>query len=438
MNFNDSKKRIVIIGAGVSGLVAAYYLLRKIHSYAEVVLVEKSGTAGGSAKNVVRQNMYIHSGRQFFDFDSPIFKDISKNITEISAITGRKNLEDLRDTYIKTADSLIRIEDLKKPRKNAAFRTLTPSDDSKTLEDYWLERFSLKQYEDIFEPVTEKICSEHPLEMPLENADFLTRWLNPAGGGGNQLVSMKSGAGEFLLRLEREVVRLGGRIIKNCEVKKVIADNDKISSIECCASGQKKRISLDFLLSTIPINDFLNRLSGADISESISETSENVKIRAAVRVWVKIRDFNFEKELKFKSKNTHDVGRIIVPDRNVKMSDIEVYKGNSIWLGAGYFCGKGDIYWGKSSFDFCKIAVEELCALGLIKLEDVLRVFDYRNESAFFVQNSNAGEIRRLTEFADRFENFHSFGPLGKLQNQGMNTCIEESVRAVKWVADRI
>ena len=71
------KRNIIIVGAGISGLVAGYYLQKRGF---KVTLLEKSSTVGGRMATVKTDNFIVDSGAQFL---SSGYEIISNLINEL-------------------------------------------------------------------------------------------------------------------------------------------------------------------------------------------------------------------------------------------------------------------------------------------------------------------------------------------------------------------
>ena len=65
------KKRIAIIGAGISGLTLA----QKLHDHADVVVFEKARGVGGRMSTRYADPFYFDHGTQFFTARSKAFQD---------------------------------------------------------------------------------------------------------------------------------------------------------------------------------------------------------------------------------------------------------------------------------------------------------------------------------------------------------------------------
>lgn len=70
----NTKKKVVIIGAGPAGLTAGYELLRQSDKY-EVVIMEESGSMGGISRTVYTQgNRMDIGGHRFFSKNEKVME----------------------------------------------------------------------------------------------------------------------------------------------------------------------------------------------------------------------------------------------------------------------------------------------------------------------------------------------------------------------------
>ena len=86
------KKKVVIIGAGPSGLTAAYQLLKNSNKY-EVVILEESNDIGGISKTVkYHGNRMDIGGHRFFSKD----KRVVDFWTNIMPLQGKDSYDDIK------------------------------------------------------------------------------------------------------------------------------------------------------------------------------------------------------------------------------------------------------------------------------------------------------------------------------------------------------
>jgi len=103
-------KKVVIIGSGLAGLSAAYYILKKSDKKPEVLIVEKEKYIGGRAHTAYIDGKYIDLGG-FMIF--PFYKALRRLISELGLDSSMKRLASDTEWYqLKPNSSLTKGEDI--------------------------------------------------------------------------------------------------------------------------------------------------------------------------------------------------------------------------------------------------------------------------------------------------------------------------------------
>ncbi|WP_331436731.1 protoporphyrinogen oxidase [Gordoniibacillus kamchatkensis] len=80
---STDRKKIVVIGGGISGLSAAFYLGKLLHARqidADMTIVEKSNALGGKIKTLIRDGYIIEQGPDSFISRKPSVLELSKEL----------------------------------------------------------------------------------------------------------------------------------------------------------------------------------------------------------------------------------------------------------------------------------------------------------------------------------------------------------------------
>lgn len=248
------RKKIIILGGGLSGLSAAYFLSERY----DIILVEKERELGGLAASFEKNGKkipicYHHILSQDENLikilkELDVFSKVKWKYIKIYFWMGKKpynfaNIKDFLRFPLKTKDKI----------KFAIFMSRCFA--KKKWDDMggqnaeeWLDSWANKNIrEKIFEPLVY-------IKFGMRTKEISASWL------GSRL-SKREGSSKFgyipsedwthilVKRLEEKIILNKGKIIKNQEVNKIIVKNNKIIGIKI---PRNKIIKGDILISTVP------------------------------------------------------------------------------------------------------------------------------------------------------------------------------------------
>ena len=170
-----SNKKVSIVGAGIAGIIAAYFEAKKGYS---VTLVDSDTRAGGLLKSDFLNGKYFDYGTHILsqtgeeELDDLIFSDFNPQNCFISNKINVANYfnktMDNKSCYVNAATI---DEDLFNKGCMELLRTEEfPKGDN--LEEFLLNKFGKIFYEEIFMPVTIKYIGTHPKELAVQSGWF--------------------------------------------------------------------------------------------------------------------------------------------------------------------------------------------------------------------------------------------------------------------------
>ena len=427
-------KKVLIIGAGPSGLTAAYELLKKSRDF-DVVVLEEGDCFGGISKTVnYKGNRMDMGGHRFFSKVPEVnewwenmlptqgsmpYDDVA--LSRVSTVVKGGPDPEKTDRVMLRRNRLSRIFfdskffdypiSLKfETIKNMGFGTtvavgcsylksLVFKRKENSLEDFYINRFGKKLYTMFFENYTENLWGRHPSEISPEWGAQRVKGLSIKAvikDVFGKLFNMKNrkvetslieefaypkfGPGQLWDITALEVENLGGKIIKNAKVTKVSKSVDgKVDGLIYVRNGEEAFVKGDYIISSMPVKDLV--LGMNDVPEEIVKIAEGLPYRDYMTVGVLVNKLKIKNETKTKT-----IGNIVpdnwvyVHDRNVKMGRFQVYNNwspymvedieHTIWLGLEYFCDEGDSMWSKTDDEFAEMAIKEMVVIGLISDEN--------------------------------------------------------------------
>lgn len=472
-------KKVIIIGAGPAGLTAAYELLDRSKDY-EVIVVEESDTFGGISRTVnYKGNRMDMGGHRFFSKVPEINQWWEKMLPTQGAlphddvVLGRSSTTkdggpdpEKTDRVMLRRNRLSRIFFKNKffdypvslkfaTIKNMGFGTTMVVGFSyiksslfkrkeKSLEDFYINRFGKKLYSMFFENYTENLWGRHPSEISPEWGAQRVKGLSIKAILGDIFGKMfhkknrkvetslieefsypKLGPGQLWEYTADRVIEMGGKIIKNASVKKILKGKDnKLTGVVYFKDGKETVLSGDYVISSMPVKDLVCGMN--DVPENMLSIAKGLPYRDYMTVGVLIPHLYLENKTKIKT-----IGNIVpdnwvyVHDRNVKMGRFQLYNNwspylvkdieNTVWIGLEYFCNEGDELWTMSDDVFGKMGIREMVQMKLIGNEN--EVIDYHVERvkkaypAYFDTYEHMDELRA---YLDSIPNLFCIGRNGQ------------------------
>lgn len=275
------ERDVVILGAGISGLSAAYNLSKKDR----VLVLEKENSVGGLSKTLRLKEFYFDiGGHRFFTKNKEIesfFLGIMDNkVLEINRksfiyLDGKMVPYPLK--FVETLNHLGVKTSFKIAMENILNRF--HSRDVKNFEDCIIENFGKTIYKIYFEPYTEKVWGVQPKYISKDWASeridnlslmktifHLINTKNRPKTFADRFLYPKKGIGSFSERLSQA---FNAKIKLNKKISQINHKNGKITSIIV----DNKKVNLDYLVSTIPLPVFINLLNPRPPKEVITKAN---------------------------------------------------------------------------------------------------------------------------------------------------------------------
>lgn len=496
-------KRIVIIGAGPAGLTAGYELLKK-GGY-EVVILEKSDRIGGISQTVrYKGNRMDIGGHRFFSKDdrvnewwqnimptqgAPSFDD--KVLGREKTLAGKGPDPEKEDRVMLVRNRVSRIYYSKhffdypislkwSTLKNMGFGTTIKAGFSylhsvfrklpeDNLENFYINRFGRVLYSMFFEGYTEKLWGRHPREISADWGAQRVKGLSitavikdvfkkilPKKKDGEVETSLieeyvypKFGPGQLWEAVADDIVKMGGTIVKNSEVKYINTENGKIKSVVCLENGQEKVYEGDIFMSSMPVNDLIAGIKGSDIPDIVAKSAADLPFRDFVTVGLLLNKLNLKNETKIKTLNNivPDCW-IYVQDTGVKLGRIQIFNNwspymvekpdENVWIGLEYFCREGDAFWNMSDEECINMAIDELVSMDVIDRNDVIDSHRERIQKAYPAYFDGYDNMDKIIDYLNTFDNLFCVGRNGQHRYNNMDHSMVTSFEAVKDIVNDI
>lgn len=273
-------KEVVIVGAGISGLTAGYFLAKNGY---KVSIIERENSVGGLARSFYYDGFVFDIGPHRFHTDYQKVLDFLYEIltTEIVTIPRKSGIwlfNRYHEWPIKTFSAFnLPISILYKTAIDLFFNKNNENDGDENFESYIIGQYGKTLYDICFDKYTEKFCKIKPVflhrdwakagidraiidkEIKMNNLkDFIKSALLPKPVNTKFLYPFCGGIDVFARKIAKKIESLGGEILCNSEITGIKIQNGKIIGLEY---NNEQKIESPFVIWTAPITrmaDLLN------------------------------------------------------------------------------------------------------------------------------------------------------------------------------------
>ena len=498
------KKTAIIIGAGPAGLTAAYELLTKSDDIVPIILEAEDFVGGISRTATYHGNRMDIGGHRFFSKDDRVVNLWTKFLPVQGApsiddkILGREKPlveggpdPEMTDDVMLVRDRLSRIIFLRKffdyPISLKArtfinmgfFRTMRAGfgyigscihkRKEDNLENFYINRFGKPLYEMFFMDYTEKLWGVHPRDISADWGAQRVKGLSIRKAIANALSKPfrkktdkvetslieqyyypKKGPGQLYEEMADEIVRLGGKIVRNSTVKKVVVSDGKIESLIADENGEDKEYKGDYYVSSMPVKDLIEAIGKKNSGDDVYRIATELPYRDFITVGLLLDKLKVKNKTKIKTLN--DIVPdcwIYVQDRDVKLGRIQIFNNwspymvddceHKVWIGLEYFCSEGDKMWTAPDDEFIKFAAAELVKIGVIESEEnVLDSTIIHVKKAYPAYFGTYAEFDKVKDYLNGFSNLWCVGRNGQHRYNNMDHSMVTSMVACDEIINGI
>jgi len=280
-----SKKKVVILGGGITGLALAYYFLKSKEF--EVILIEKKINIGGTAFAFKHKDFTLDYGPH------KLYSEIPGIIEEMKQISPLLKIKKKNSIYLKGNfyDFPLKISQIAKRMPFTAFnsgidifsKSLNQLQDN-SYENFLINRFGKTLYNLSFKDYAFKVWSSNPQELDKELAirrvaiSGIFELIKSIIIKDNKKISAeyfgypKYGIMEFMESLVKKIKENGGKILTNASISEIQIKSNVVESIKI----NNKKINVDYLISTIYLDSLLEQIK--DINKTPEIVSYSKKL----------------------------------------------------------------------------------------------------------------------------------------------------------------
>ena len=478
-------KKVVIIGAGPSGLACAYKLLKE-NKKIDVTILEASNDIGGISKTVNYKNNCIDiGGHRFFTKDEEIM-DLWKSIMPVQGKAAwdykelgiDMNLDNSNIDPEKDDNVFLKRRRVSRILYNHKFYDYPVSMSFKTfknfglvktlacgfsylkslvfkkketnLENFYINRFGKNLYSTFFEDYTEKLWGRHPREISASWGAQRVKGISIKEIIKNLFVKSKEtslieefyypkfGPGSLYEKMANKIKDMGGKIVLSANVNEINISKNKVNYIKY----NNKKINVDILVSSMPLKDLVNSIN--KVNKNIKNIANNLPYRDFITVGLLTRGLEIKNNTNLKTINN------IVPDTwiyvqesSVKLGRIQVFNNwspylvndsNNVWVGLEYFCSENDSFWNMSDDDIRKFAIDEVEKINVVNKDNIIDSTVIRIKKAYPAYFDSYDHIDELKSYLFSINNLYCVGRNGQHRYNNMDHSIKTGLIAAEQI----
>ncbi len=435
----NSAQKTVVLGAGCAGLSAAWRLANK---GIDVEVIESSSRVGGMASGVfIKDNLFDYGPHIFHSADTEILHDVKKiagdSLLPFQRTIKIKFLDALYDFPLSVSDTFSKLpaSTVIKAAASCLYHRIKgslrkpPQENSETV---LIRNYGKILYELFFKTYIKHVWGIEAKEFSPDFAHqriprldliqaasalhSILRSKRPKGVDTEkyvekvegELYTTRRGFSIITERMAKEILRSGGKITLNAEVKKLILGAEgRVESIAYEKEGVECVKQVDAVISTLPLNRMVHMIQPVP-EDDVIQAADSLKFRSVVFVGILVprkqvlpSSFMYFRNLSF--NRITDLGYF----------KHEISPENATILIAEISCDSQDEFW-KNDELARDTVLNELEREGMIKKQEAIECHVYRLADAYPMYLLNYNEaLKKIFDYLKKTGNIQSIGRLG-------------------------
>lgn len=450
-NSTKLKADVVIIGAGPTGLTAAYQL-DKVGK--QTVIFEKGRIVGGIARTENYKGYGIDIGGHRF-------------YTKVDEVEGMWH-EVLGDDFlrrnrlsriyynhkffyypIRFFDALSKLGPVESVRVGLSYlwARIRPYPQEANFEEWVSNRFGKRLYEIFFKTYTEKVWGMPCTEIKAEWAAQRIKGLSLTTAIRNALFSSQSGAVKTLInafyyprrgpgmlwtRVKELIEANDHRLVLEADVVELQMNGKRVNQIVASTPNGPVSASGDHFISSMPVSELILKMKPAPPPDVV-EAAHRLTYRDFLTVALIIRQEEiFPDNWIYVHSPDVTVGRI-QNFRNWSPDMIPGSRSDTTCIGLEYFCNEGDDLWQMTDLDLVALGRRELALLGLVAEEDVVDGIVFRQPKAYPIyMGEYRAYLKTIKAYLNTIDNLQTAGRNGLHMYNNQDHSMLTAMLAVK------
>lgn len=421
------KKKVVVLGGGISGLSAAWKLAENGF---RVEVYEKESLVGGLVATIKKDDYLLDFGpHPFYTQDFEISDTFKELIGENLLSFERNCLLFFHNTYIhyppRPSDVLFHMGFKTSICSSLSYAktkigSVIKSGKNETFEDWAIKSFGKYLYKIFFEPYTRHFWKLSPNSLAADWADARVAQLTLLktvkllffkGKVGDQLNQIERdtlplfypeyGCGMLPERIAERVRKCGGQIFLNSFVKRINLSNLKKYSVEVISEQVEKELETDILISTIPLKSLVNSIRPSPDKKTL-EYANSLKSMGLIVLFLVV-----------KKRSVLPVSYVYCFDRIYhrvteynKFSEKLSPRDENL-LSVEISCYEGDQYWNTPDEEISELCIKDLIHDGYLKREQIKTTYVLKSNSAYPVYLVGYHEpLHKMMKYLQQYKDF--------------------------------
>jgi protoporphyrinogen oxidase/putative flippase GtrA len=435
----DQSKPIYILGAGPAGLAAAYTLTQQGKS---VVVVEKDSRVGGLAKSIEYEGFILDYGpHRFYTKIASVLKLWDEVLGDEQVTVNRLTRICYGGKYfsypLKAFEALFALGFVESTKIVTSYihARLFPRQNPKNFSEWVTAKFGKRLFEIFFEGYTEKLwgipCEEISADWAAQRIKGLSLFKairNALLGNDGKVKTLidqfqypRLGSGQLYEKISDYLHIQNQRILLNTEVVGVHHENFQVTKVTLKnhQTGEEQTVACGGVISSLPINIFLNKILLPSPKQEIVELARSLKFRNTVLVYLFVESSElFPDNWLYINDPTVSLGRVTnFANWSPKMLPNQYQTP----LCCEYWCNFDEPMWQLPENDFLHMAEQELRKIGLLHNENVSGGFVVRLPRTYPIYAGNYKRaLSEIKAYIQQFQNLQLVGRYGafKYNNQ--------------------
>ena len=447
------RPRVVILGGGVGGLAAGWFLARTDRY--DVTVVERGSAIGGHCAS------FAHDGFMLDHGPHKMYSVIPGVLEELRALMGDKLLTHRKRNAIylrgHRLDYPLQLGNLAKvlgvrcalalgfgygqAMLSGWFRRKEPA----SYAEYIRARFGSAAYQLVFEPLAWKVWGEPETLHP-----DIARARIPASGAAEVLLKLlrlqrddaqtnaecfyypRKGFGEFPNALAERIVRHGGRILTESEPRAILHSGPRITSVRIRRQTAEEELPCDLLISSIPL-PAVGQMLGGQQDPVFTQAVEGLQFRHLILVYIFLnRPRALEDHWVFFPEREFVFNRIFEP----KALSEELGPPERTCVCCDLTCSEGDALWRATDEEVADRCVEGLLRARVIAGRGEVLGSLVKRSRNFYPRYDQAyrEKMQVVNRWLQQFENLLCTGRIGLYNYNNSDHCIDMG----RFIAQRV
>lgn len=381
-------KKVVILGAGVGGLAAGYFLSRT--GKFKVIVLEKEPVIGGLCGSFESNGFLLDYGaHKLYSVIPGILDEIVELMGDRLIKLRKKNRLFLKGQLVDYPLHLGNLAqilglsvflELGFGYAFSLFKEIISRHSAESYEEYMIQRFGSPAYELVFQPLADKVWGN-----PSGLHPDMARTRVPASGGLEVILKLlgikketaetdakffyypTKGFYDFPKALKEKIEAFGGEIRVEAKVLELIQEENQVVTVRYTEGDENKYCPCDVLISSIPFQS-LGQLIFFDTDSVFNQLVSNLNFRHLILVYIFVkRSFVLEDQWIFFPEKKYIFSRIF----EQKQMNPALGPNDITALCCDFTCAEDNWRWQASDELLAEKCIKGLIEAGFIRSDEI-------------------------------------------------------------------